>query len=81
MGHMRANSSDLAIILDHDASLIVPDSVLEILTEDDEGHLLKQVLSRSRNGSRSRFQPKPLVPRAPTVVSRMRDAVQSRHYP
>ncbi|KAL2820150.1 ankyrin repeat-containing domain protein [Aspergillus cavernicola] len=79
-GSRPAHCSDLAIILEHDASLIVPDSVLEILTEDYEGHLLKLVLPRSRCSDRSRFQPRPLSPRAPPTLSQIPRALVERRY-
>ncbi|KAJ5196013.1 hypothetical protein N7449_006492 [Penicillium cf. viridicatum] len=68
-----AHCTDLALILEHDASLIVPDSVLEILAAGHQGKLLKRVLPRSRCGDPSRFEPRPrsLVPSAPPILSQM----------
>lgn len=77
-GHVRAHCSDLALILEHDPSLVVPQTVLEILLEDYEGRLLKRILPRSDCPDPRRFQPRRLVPRAPPLLSQMRDALQPR---
>ena len=79
--NIRAHCSDLVLILEHDDSLIVPDSVLEILTADYQGKLLKRVLPRSRCSDPSRFEPRPrtLAPRAPPILSQMpADALRRR---
>ncbi|KAJ5418168.1 uncharacterized protein N7487_001718 [Penicillium crustosum] len=68
-----AECTDLALILEYDASLIVPDSVLEMLAAENQGKLLKHVLPRSRCSDPSRFEtrPRPLAPRAPPTLSQM----------
>lgn len=70
---VRAECTNLALILEHDASLVVPDSVLEMLAAEDEGKLLKCVLPRSRCNDPSRFETRsrPLAPRAPPTLSQM----------
>ncbi|KAJ5956152.1 hypothetical protein N7501_010431 [Penicillium viridicatum] len=77
-----AGCTDLALILEHDASLIVPDSVLEILAAGNQGKLLKRVLPRSRCSDPSRFEsrPRPLAPRAPPILSQMPADVLRQRY-
>lgn len=77
-----AGCTDLALILEHDASLIVPDSVLEILAAGNQGKLLKRVLPRSRCSDPSRFEsrPRPLAPRAPPILSQMPADVLRERY-
>lgn len=70
------NCTNIMLILEHDASLIVPDSVLEILAAGNHGKLLKRVLPRSSCSDPSRFEPRPipLVPCAPPTLGQLRRA-------